>query len=376
MNSLTKGIVGGLAGLMLLSSLAGCSAFNLSQSMHFDLDKPFPWEADEAEVQVPTRMAVVWHDTVLNQRRRRGVRGFGARVMFYNDESDKPIRVEGDIAVYAFDNTTAVEADAKPDRKYVFKHEQLEKHYSKSGLGHSYSFWVPWDEVGGEPRKIDLMLSFEDMTGAKIQSDSTRQKLPGISKGMLAGKAKSEQTQTAEVAKVSGAIQQIGFTEAAAGASGESSYKQQMKTETIEVTKSFADNYIQGNDWEAPESKSKFKEVYGLEPPPFEEDAGATEINSENEKETLPKKGVGLFEHRKSLSEKYAESEESLKARYAQHRLQAQTSRFAMPNRVPGKSLPNRPGVQSAPSLLEQSIRQTQTLEMTATAPASLGSFQ
>ena len=59
----------------------------------------------------------------------------------------------GTLVVYAFDETNRDANNARPDRKYVFTPEQLPLHYSKSKVGHSYSVWLPWDEVGGDAER-------------------------------------------------------------------------------------------------------------------------------------------------------------------------------------------------------------------------------
>jgi hypothetical protein len=88
--------------------------------------------------------------------------------------------VEGSLVVYAYDDTGAGPMQTPPTRKFVFPAEQLNEHYSESMLGHSYSFWLPWDKVGGEPRHISLIARFEPLKGPPIKSEITRHILPGI----------------------------------------------------------------------------------------------------------------------------------------------------------------------------------------------------
>ncbi len=152
--------------------LAGCAEFHMVDTL--------PLIERASKPKAPVRATAMWTDTILNQSRQVGVRGFGGRVMFYDADSKEPIIVDGTVTVYAFDESDPKAHLTIPKRKYVFTPEQLPDHYSKSKLGHSYSFWLPWDEVGGPPQQISLILRFEGRSGGVLMTDSSRQLLPGI----------------------------------------------------------------------------------------------------------------------------------------------------------------------------------------------------
>lgn len=127
----------------------------------------------------PDRMTVVWTDTVLNQTAKIGIRGLGGRVMFFSNEKSAPVKVDGTLTVFAYDDTDGDTTKNIPSRKFVFPADKLEGHYSKSVLGHSYSFWLPWDPVGGERRVLTIVCRFEPSNGPMIVGDPVRQILPG-----------------------------------------------------------------------------------------------------------------------------------------------------------------------------------------------------
>jgi hypothetical protein len=121
----------------------------------------------------------VWTDAVQQQAGQAPTRGFGGRLMFYEGKGDKPVKVDGTLVVYAFDETGRDPNNAKPDRKFVFPPEQIPSHYSKSQIGHSYSVWVPWDKVGGLRKEITLIVRFLPKEGAPVVGELVRQVLPG-----------------------------------------------------------------------------------------------------------------------------------------------------------------------------------------------------
>ncbi len=155
-----------------LAPLAGL----VSGCATIDLPKKLDFAAAANKAEAPARMTALWTDTVLVEA---GVVGFGGRVMFYGRGDEDPIRVEGELTVFAYDDTDSVREDAVPARKYVFRAEELAGHYSESKLGHSYSFWIPWDRVGGPRRQVSLIARFKSAQGGVVMSEMTRHLLPG-----------------------------------------------------------------------------------------------------------------------------------------------------------------------------------------------------
>jgi hypothetical protein len=139
----------------------------------------WPW-SEEVPAEVPERVLAVWSDSVLHQPGQPGVRGFGGRVYFYHTEANDPVKVDGGLAVYVFDADEMDPYNQKPLGKYVFTADQFDEHYSSSALGPSYSVWLPFDEVGGEARRLSLITRFEGREGGTVISEPAIKLLPGI----------------------------------------------------------------------------------------------------------------------------------------------------------------------------------------------------
>lgn len=149
----------------------------------------------------PTRMVAIWRDAVYEQSGIRPARGFGGRFYFYDAES-KPVRVNGELIVYAFDENTHTGGRKKQsaDRKYVFQSDELQQHFSETALGPSYSFWIPWGDVGGERMSVALIPVLKSEEGTMIRGDQTV--------NILSGRA-PETTADARIVADGGQIQQI-----------------------------------------------------------------------------------------------------------------------------------------------------------------------
>ncbi len=163
-----------LAAVLSAGLTAGCTPLDVNPSLSWLLP-------GNDEPQAPRAVVVVWSDAVLQRSNGPPIRGFGGRLMFYANKEGAPVRVDGSLVVYAFDEDDPDAHDPRPDRKYVFTREQLAKHYSKSKLGHSYSVWVPWDKAGGPKKEISLVTRFMPADGAAVFSDQTKLTLPGTS---------------------------------------------------------------------------------------------------------------------------------------------------------------------------------------------------
>ena len=140
-----------------------------------EIDKKFNQEAGK-----PVSMAVIWKDSVIAKPGTTPVKGFGGRVFFY-DENSNAVKADGELIVYGFDDSdSTVKTDkAKADRKYVFKADQFQSHYSNSDLGASYSVWVPWEKDGGYRKQITLIPVFKTADGGLIKTGHSINVLPG-----------------------------------------------------------------------------------------------------------------------------------------------------------------------------------------------------
>jgi hypothetical protein len=138
-------------------------------------DKPLPPET-------PVRLVSTWTDTVLQKPGTTPQRGFGGKLVFFKPDSEEPVRVDGQLVIYAFDESDREPHETHPSRKYVFPRDEFVRHESESQLGPAYSVWLPWDEVGGNMKQISLIARFEPHGGPMVLGEQTKHLLPGTSR--------------------------------------------------------------------------------------------------------------------------------------------------------------------------------------------------
>lgn len=170
------------ANLLLVAAMlcnVGCmKSWHAPKMLSLDNTWPFR-DKDAPQEGTPVRMVGTWTDTVMSQPGKKPQRGFGGRLMFYEHEGKKPILVDGQLVVYAFDEAGRDPTDNKPTRRYVFPADQVAMRMSKSDLGASYSFFLPWDEAGGPKTEVSLICRFEPKSGGVVTGEQTRHMLPG-----------------------------------------------------------------------------------------------------------------------------------------------------------------------------------------------------
>ncbi|MDD4269143.1 MAG: hypothetical protein GXY25_02005 [Pirellulaceae bacterium] len=164
----------GLLAASLLAALlaCGCSPWRLSDGL--------PWKGRDDKPRVPDRIVDIWVDDVLHRSGEPSTRGFGGRIVFYHRDAKDPVKVDGTLTAYVFDDRCEDPLREPPTHKFVFPADTMEKHYSQSEVGHSYSFWVPIDKVGGPERRLTLIVRFEPRLGGRILSKPSTHILPGI----------------------------------------------------------------------------------------------------------------------------------------------------------------------------------------------------
>jgi hypothetical protein len=366
-------LIAGMIGM----TLAGCSSFEWTKEMKW------PWEPDP---KPPERLADMWTYTVLRQPGQPGVRGFGGRLMFF-DLDEKPIKVEGSVVVYAFDAKAEDPMSSRPERKFVISAENLEKHYSESKLGHSYSVWIPWDEVGGEERELVLYTHLELKNGKTVYGAASRQILSGEKKkGEKDEKASVARNEKHSIDSEPGMVRAASYQESVAKdvADGDAKgdEKRGVTTSTIDISPSFVRHSLQS--WNSSEKQDQIK-TQDVDSSSAKEDASPETIEKATDKTTSSEESAGMTKSRESSKSsskldrkttgKSADSDSSSDSessgRFEPQRFPARRGSVVAPNSDPIRRQPYRGQWPSALSPTPRSDRWHEIHDTTANDPAT-----
>jgi hypothetical protein len=257
---------------ILVVVAAGCGAPKASDfkpSKIFSMTSVWPW-SDGPDHGTPLRVAGTWTDTVLHRPGQKPQRGFGGRLVFYGPDEKKPILVDGQLVVYAFDETGRDPTNNRPTRRYVFPPDQMPLHMSVSEIGASYSFWLPWDEGEGPRTEVSLICRFEPKGGAVISSEQTRHLLPGalppavaagqpppLPEGVASRPARPTLESLMQARPIHGGTQLASYeTQASAGA--EASQTQVQTTSLVPERRMSVTSIRLPNDYQLPAANAQF----------------------------------------------------------------------------------------------------------------------
>lgn len=175
-----------LASLTVALALTGCAGVKDSMRLSGKDSAWNPVEKLKAERErdfeptLPTTMVVTWKGSVYENVGVK-TRGFGGRVFFY-DDANNAVAADGELTVYGFDDANKKE-DASADKKFVFRASEFQSHKSENGLGVSYSFWIPWEKVGGYRKTISLIPIFKTVDGRILKGGQSVNVLHGRTPG-------------------------------------------------------------------------------------------------------------------------------------------------------------------------------------------------
>jgi len=202
---------------------------------------------DEPQFMTPSSMVAVWKPSTFEKPGSKSIRGFGGRFYFHNAKNE-PVKVDGLLTIYGYDDANGG-TSGKADRKFVFESSTLQKHYSASGLGDSYSFWVPWDEVGGFEKTITLIPVFKSANGQIPESKPATLRLPGKKPEVIASAQDSLYGPGTQVISASGIVSEkpmvkhaVAITELSDPGNGDTIEKSgRRKTTTFRLPRNLAD---------------------------------------------------------------------------------------------------------------------------------------
>lgn len=166
---------------LALTLLAGCQTMDFGSVKGVSDKLGITSREDKiksSEFQTPARLIAIWSDAMYSQPGQAPTRGFGGRLYFYNAK-DKTVPVEGQLVIYAYDDSADGTPAKMPSRKFGFTPDQFTQHYSPTELGASYSVWIPWDELGGVRKSITLLPVFTSSSGQVVMGEQSINVLPG-----------------------------------------------------------------------------------------------------------------------------------------------------------------------------------------------------
>ncbi|MFG0333981.1 MAG: hypothetical protein ACF8TS_11515 [Maioricimonas sp. JB049] len=210
-----------LLGLVCLAVLAttGCQSLDLFSKMSGR--KPLK----EATAEQPAiEVLCFWEAAEGRGLDNLPTRGFAGQVLFFTSGSAEPVKVNGDVRVYLFDDQGTPEEQARPIHQFDFHAHAWETFLRETNVGAAYQLFIPYTRKGVHQAECGIRVRFTPENGLPLYSKMAAITLPG--KKVISPAA---QTASPEVAATQQAAQSAGVALAAHQniASGQSAPPQQ-----------------------------------------------------------------------------------------------------------------------------------------------------
>lgn len=192
----------------------------------------------DREFETPVSLGVIWTDSMVTVPGKPVTRGFGGRFFFYN-AAGETVPVDGELTVYGFDDTDDQQQRKVADKKFVFRRSELQGHAGQNELGISYSFWIPWDAVGGERMTVSILPVFRPVEGQMVRGEMAVNVLPGKTP-VTKNDSDSLRSLVPYADGQESGSRQVSYAEATEGVPGDAFNRSTIKTTTISVPKELA----------------------------------------------------------------------------------------------------------------------------------------
>jgi len=156
--------------LALLPLLAGCASL--------DLNLPdFGGELDQtARVG---EIVCLWEHAEGVGLDGLPTRGFAGQILFFVKGQPEPVRINGDVRIYVFDDQGTEEEQSRPLHEFNFPADAWNTYLSRTNLGPAYQLFIPYTRKGGNYSNCSLRIRMSAEGRSPIYSKLASITLPG-----------------------------------------------------------------------------------------------------------------------------------------------------------------------------------------------------
>lgn len=107
-------------------------------------------------------------------------RGFAGQMLFFTAGNPDPVRVDGDVSIFVFDNLGTVEEQAKPIHQFDFSSEAWNTYLRDTNVGAAYQLFIPYTRKGGYSADCVLRVRVTPENGLPVYSKMSTIHLSGL----------------------------------------------------------------------------------------------------------------------------------------------------------------------------------------------------
>ena len=151
-----------LAVALVCVALSGCAT----------LDLPWPNRIPEASLKNPVvRVLCLWEPSEGRDPKGLPCRGFAGQILFLGNQGGRPVKVNGTVKVYQFDDLGTEEEQAVPVHQFEFDAGAWNRHMKVGSFGAAYHVFIPYMRPGHHEANCAVYLKYTPHEGQPITSD-------------------------------------------------------------------------------------------------------------------------------------------------------------------------------------------------------------
>jgi hypothetical protein len=150
--------------LLALSAtlLSGCSSFELSRPQAF---------LKGSRHHVASRCLCLWQAADEMGDTGKARKGFAGQIYFFAAGNASPVKVDGDVTVFVYENHESGGSLGQPIAEYPFNSEQWNQFLSESEIGPGYALFAPYPRSGVTEANCALRVRLTRPDGSEVLSE-------------------------------------------------------------------------------------------------------------------------------------------------------------------------------------------------------------
>lgn len=159
--------------LWLVLCATGCSSLGLAKSRTF---------ATETSKNPATKCLCLWQQAEGTTAEGKRTRGIAGQVFFFPLDGEIPVKVQGDIRAFLFDDVGSAEEQTRPIHQVALSSAEWNSTITETQFGPAYNIFVPYPRTGGQEVNCALRLRLTRPDGSELFSDMSQVKLAGTTR--------------------------------------------------------------------------------------------------------------------------------------------------------------------------------------------------
>uniref|UniRef100_A0A7C2NXD1 Lipoprotein n=1 Tax=Schlesneria paludicola TaxID=360056 RepID=A0A7C2NXD1_9PLAN len=164
-------------GVALLFAASGCATLE------------FPWDqtTPTASAKNPVvQITCLWEPSEGRDPDGLPCRGFAGQILFLGNKGGTPVKVDGSVMVYVFDDQGTPEEQTRPIHQFSFDAAAWSQHLRVGTLGPAYHVFIPYTRKGTYEASCSLRVKLTPTEGSPIYSDPSTIPLRGKKRELTA----------------------------------------------------------------------------------------------------------------------------------------------------------------------------------------------